>query len=118
MRLRTIREACKECNVAEWTLRRAVADGRIPHLLLGNRLLVDVDCDEFSQLHPEGMSLIEVSECTGMSVSAIMRGIRDGWIPAQMIAHKYYLDIDQVTSAIKKRMTRGQTGGEPCEPEP
>lgn len=117
MRLMTIREACKETRIAEWTLRRAVADGRVPHLLLGNRLLVDIDGNEIHQLHPEGSSVSEISEATGMSESAILRGIREGWLPAEMIAHKYYLNLDQVTDAIKKRMTRGRTGGEPREPE-
>lgn len=82
MKLRTIRDAAEMLGVNENRVRRAARDGRIPSMQLGNRTLVDVDAARgVLSPEPEGVKIDVVSEETGLTVTAIRRAVRDGWLP-------------------------------------
>ena len=108
MNLQTVRTVCKELGVSEATVRRAIAVGRIQVLMLGNRQLVDLDTARERLQAPEGATIEEVSEKTGMSQSAIRRGIREGWLPAAKPGKAYLFDLAAVMEAIRERMASGK----------
>lgn len=105
MNLQTVRTACTELGVSEVTMRRAVSEKRIKTLRLGNRLLVDLDAArEIFQQPDNRVGIEEVSRQTGLSVTAIRRGIQEGWIPCQRPGWAYRFDLDEVMAAIRQRM--------------
>ncbi len=105
MNLQTVRSVCKELGVSEASVRRAIADKRLATMPLGNRLLVDLDTARSVLTPPkQGEGIEEVSKQTGLSVSAIRRGIREGWIPCVKSGRAYVFQIDEVIDAIHKRM--------------
>lgn len=104
MKMRTVPDAAQMLGVNEMRVRRAARDGRIPAMQLGNRMLVDVDvaCDVLSR--PDGVTIDVVSAETGLTESAIRRGIREGWMPCEKPGRAYLFDLDLVRAAIEKRM--------------
>lgn len=107
MKLATVRNAAQELDVAEHILRAMIRAGKLPTMPLGNRQLVDVD--EARAMLPtirRGTSINEVSQRTGLSVSAIRRGIREGWMPCEKSGRAYVFDMEAVTAAIQQRMTK------------
>ena len=106
MNLQTIRIVCEKLNVSESQVRRAVANKQLPSLKLGNRQLVDMDTAE-AILKPiiTGATIEQVSEATGLSVSGIRRGIREGWLPCDKSGKAFIFQIDEVIKAIENRMT-------------
>ena len=113
MRLVSIHEAAREIGISEMTLRRRVADGTVPHIMLGNRTIVDVDDVALIMIDQEGLSVKELSEATGLSVGAVRRGVSEGWIPSigkggSGRGYAYKFDLDEVREVIKKLMITGK----------
>ena len=86
-------------------MRRAIASKSLPTMRLGNRMLVDLDTAQ-SILKPAkaGASIEDVSQATGLNVTAIRRGIREGWIPYEKPGKAYIFQLDEVLKAIEQRM--------------
>jgi len=108
MKLMTIRSACTERQISEWKLRRAVQSGLVRHMRLGNRIVVDLDDVDAYIDRLRGATIGDVAAETGLSESTIRRAIDDGWMPATMISHKYYFDMDKVREAIEEKMSTGR----------
>ena len=97
MKLRTIRDAAEMLGVNENRVRRAARDG--------NRTLVDVDAARgVLSPEPEGVKIDVVSEETGLTVTAIRRAVRDGWLPYIKPGKAYLFRMEDVRAAIEKRM--------------
>lgn len=105
MNLQTVRTVCKELGISEASVRRAIASKSLPTMRLGNRMLVDLDTAQ-SILKPAkaGASIEDVSQATGLNVTAIRRGIREGWIPYEKPGKAYIFQLDEVLKAIEQRM--------------
>lgn len=110
MNLKTIREAAVALDVNESLVRRAVGCGQLSCMALGNRKLVDVDEAREVLAKPRGVTIDQVSAQTGLTTSAIRRGIREGWMPCTKLGKRYDFDIEAVRAAIASRMKR-QIGG-------
>ena len=110
MNLKTIREAAVALDVNESLVRRAVRCGQLSCMALGNRKLVDVDEAREVLAKPQGVTIDEVSAQTGLTASAIRRGIREGWMPCARLGKRYYFEPEAVRAAIASRMKR-QIGG-------
>ncbi|MEG0742814.1 MAG: hypothetical protein RR521_11320 [Clostridia bacterium] len=108
MKLKTIRDAAETLHVSEGRLRRAAMAGEVPTMKLGNRALVDVDAARLVLSEPEGVPIEAVSEQTGLSVSAIRRAMREGWMPHTKPGRAYIFDLESVQAAIERRMNAQQ----------
>lgn len=104
MKLKTIRDAAEALGIAESRVRRAVRDGRIPSMQLGNRTLVDVDVARSMLPEPEGVTIDVVSKETGLTVSAIRKAVHDGWLPYIKPGRAYLFRMEDVCAAIERRM--------------
>ena len=51
-----------------------------------------------------------VSAETGLTASAIRRGVREGWIPYSKVGQRYYFNLDDVCAAILRRMKKTTDG--------
>ena len=108
MNLQTIRTAARELGVSEASVRKAVADGRLKTLPLGNRRLVDLDTARNILSPPSGLNIGALSVETGLNRAAIYRGVREGWIPCQRDGRSLIFQLDEVLAALKKRMDTGR----------
>ncbi len=104
MKFATIREAAVELTISEDRLRRAVKNGDIPHMKLGTRTVVDIDRVAELLKRPEGVNIATVSSETGLSVSAIRRAVREGWMPCDKTGRAFMFDMDEVRAAIEARI--------------
>ena len=105
MNLQTVRTICKELGVSEIRVRRAIEAGKLDTLKLGSRTLVDLDtAREILKPVMEGATIEDVSKETGLNITAIRRGIREGWIPCEKPGKAYVFDLDEVKKALRKRM--------------
>lgn len=110
MNLQTVRTASAALGVPETVIRRAVNEKKIKTLRLGNRLLVDLDAArELVKQHNNTITIEEVSKQTGLSITAIRRGVREGWIPCERPGWAFRFDIEAVKAAIRQRMTGEET---------
>ena len=110
MNLKTIREAAAVLDIKESFIRRAVRCGELSVMLLGNRMLVDIDEARDVLSKPDGVMIDAVSAETGLTASAIRRGVREGWIPYSKVGQRYYFDLDDVRAAILRRMKKTTHG--------
>ena len=104
MNLQTIRAVADELGVSQTAVRRAIADGRLEWLPLGNRMLVDLDAAREILHAPQGLDIDQLSEQTGLNKTAIYRGVREGWIPCERGGKSLRFQLDDVLAAIKRRM--------------
>lgn len=106
MNIQTVRTVCKELNVSEQAVRRALANGKLEGLRVGNRVLIDLDAARDILTVPNRLNadIADVQAHTGLSGTAIRRGIREGWIPCEKIGRGYAFDLEQVEAAIRQRM--------------
>ena len=111
MKLVTIRDAAAALGVSESKLRRAALAKEIPSMKLGNRTLVDLDAvRDIMQVTP-GVSIKAVSEATGLNITAIRRGIHEGWMPCAKAGKAYTFQLDEVLAAIEQRIREQMSGG-------
>lgn len=109
MNLVTMRAASKALGMSEGVLRRAVAKGQVESMAVGNRRLVDLDQVRHTFAAMAKLVGMEVvSQRTGLSISAIRRGIAEGWIPCQKPGRAYLFQLEAVAAAIQKRMASSQ----------
>lgn len=107
MNLQTIRTVSQVLNIKEQAVRRAVASGKLEGLKLGNRMLVDLDtAREVLERTERAASIADVHEKTGLTETAIRRGIREGWLPCEKTGKAYAFDLEAVEAAIRQRMTK------------
>lgn len=106
MKFATVRMAAKELKVSESRLRRDAAAGKINHLMIGNRVTIDMDFAREFYPTPtgEGIGIKELSEITGLAQCAITRGAQEGWLPYWREGKRYLYDKDAVLEALIKRM--------------
>lgn len=105
MNLQTVRTVCKELGISESSVRRAIAEKRLPAMKLGNRMLVDLDtAQDVLKCRKGGATIEEVSKATGLNITAIRRGIREGWIPYERPGKAFIFQLDDVLKAIEQRM--------------
>ena len=104
MKFATIREAAIALGISDNRMRRAVRSGEIPHMKLGTRTVVDIDRVADLLKKPEGVNITTVSEETGLSVSAIRRAVREGWIPCDKTGKAFLFNMEEVRAAIEARM--------------
>ena len=110
MVLKTIRCASSMLNVGEGRIRRAVSAGEIPVMKLGNRALIDIEkARDIFEDEKTGVTIKEASEKTGLSVTAIRRGMREGWIPFTKPRNCFVFDMDAVNAAIEKRINESRS---------
>ena len=75
------------------------------HQVTGSRTLVDLDtAREILKQVMDGATIEDVSKETGLNITAIRRGIREGWIPCEKPGKAYVFDLDEVKKALRKRM--------------
>lgn len=106
MNLKTIREAAAVLEISETVIRRAVRRGELSVMALGNRMLVDIDEARDVLSKPDGVMIDAVSMETGLTISAIRRGMREGWMPYTKVGQRYYYNIEDVRAAILRRMKK------------
>ncbi len=105
MNLQTVRTICKELGIPEIRVRRAIEAGKLDTMKLGSRTLVDLDtAREILKPVMDGATIEDVSKETGLNITAIRRGIREGWIPCEKPGKAYVFDLDEVKKALRKRM--------------
>lgn len=109
MQLMTIREAARALGVPEGRIRRAVREGALSCLELGNRRMVDLE-EARALAADAGVGLKEMAERTGLSVHALRRGILAGWIPARKEGKAWRMDAQEAEKAIRARMARREPG--------
>ena len=107
MNLQAVNTVSNALGVSRVRVRRAIADGRLEVMKLGNRTLVDLDAARQALFPiPNGLNIEQLSVATGLSVTAIRRGIREGWIPCEKPGRAYVFDLDAVTTALAGRMEK------------
>lgn len=109
----TPNEAAKALNISAQLIRSGIKTGRFPCLYLGTRMMVDLELLGSilaNERSVQGISIEEVSELTGLKVSSVRRGVRDGWIPAVLSGGKYLFQPEEVLKAITERMNSGTKG--------
>lgn len=111
MRLMTCREASQALSrygITTAQIKRGCADGRYPHMRVGNRIVVDVDAlaellDQLGDLSSL-ISTAELAQRIGLSESTIRRAVSDGWMPYRVVGRNLRFDYDAVQGAIAARM--------------
>lgn len=104
MNYKTIPDAARALGVHEGKVRRAVKSGSLASLKLGNRPLVDLDEAKAVLAEPEGVTIDVVSAETGLTVGAVRRAVREGWMPSRKPGKAYLFDLEAVREAIRQRV--------------
>lgn len=103
MKLATINEAAVMLVKSPQQLRRGVDAGRYPFIQVGTRKLVDVDeLREIVNHEAATIGIEEASELTGLPVSAIRRGIREGWIPCERPGKAYAIKPGELLESLQR----------------
>ena len=109
-----IAKQLSDLGVARHQVIRAMNAGELRYLPLGGRRLIDLEearvyfTDRQEDRKAHGVGIDAVSGRTGMSVSAVRKGVRDGWLPCRKIGRTLRFDIDEVFAAIEARMESKQ----------
>ncbi|MEG1358362.1 MAG: hypothetical protein RSE23_01735 [Clostridia bacterium] len=101
-------EALKKYGVTPQAIRSGIKSGRYTCLRLGKRMMVDLDALEplvASEHQQRGITIEELSVQTGLKVTAIRRGVSDGWIPARKLDGRWQFELAAAMEAIRKRIT-------------
>ncbi|MDD3212189.1 MAG: helix-turn-helix domain-containing protein [Eubacteriales bacterium] len=102
----TINEVARAVGMSRQRVTRAIDAGALPVLKLGKRRMIDLEEAEkyFAIKRSDGIGIDALSTATGLTVSAIRRGIQEGWIPHWKYGRNLRFDREQVFSAIQKRI--------------
>ena len=107
MKLKPISVAAKIVGVPVSRIRNAIRSGVLKTLPLGGVQLVNMDevlVWVQGQRTGSMMSYQELSDYIGMTVSALRRSVREGWLPYRQIGKQHFFDKDEVVKAITERM--------------
>ena len=104
--MRPVAEAAKTLGIARSRLNRLIGEGRVRTLTLGTKRLVDIEVakETLDEIRKEGIGIDAISTATGLSVSAIRRGVREGWIPHWLNGRWLRFDEATVCTAIQRRI--------------
>ena len=102
-------KALSEYGVSYGQIKRGAIQGRIPYIKIGSHMMVDVDaaaailaqeCGDSALLNTE-----ELSAATGLSVSAIRRGVSEGWLPTRGVRGRHLrFNLDDVKAVLERQM--------------
>lgn len=124
MKMATLAEAERDLDVKAITIRRRAIRGEYPYLMIGTKMMVDLDIlrpiVEAERKRNNGINITTLAEKTGLKVSAIRRGIKEGWIPYWMENRRARFDFLKVQDAIIAHMQgtvcrAADKGGEPTQ---
>lgn len=103
MKLASINEAAQALGKSPQQLRRGIDAGRYPYVAIGSRKLVDVDeLAGIVQRERATIGIREAAELTGLPVSTIRRGAREGWIPCRKDGKSYEFLPGELLAAIEQ----------------
>ena len=107
--------ALSEYGISEGQIKRAAQRGRLPYIKVGSHMLIDVDAAaailEESREDDALLSTEALSEATGLSPSAIRRGVAEGWLPTRESNGRHLrFDLDDVRAALEKQMRANMDG--------
>lgn len=106
MKMLSIAEAAKAIGWSRLQVVRAIEEGKLKPLHMGNKRMLDLD--EVLRLaektKDKGVGIEELSEETGLAVGAIRAGIAEGWIPCWRKGRAYRFDVHEVIRAIRLRI--------------
>jgi len=103
MMFRTIRESAELLGISMNLLRKAAKSGDVPSMMIGSRMMVDVDEARKIISRFMGVGIGAVAAETGLPKTAVRRGIREGWIPYYRPGREYLFDMDEVKAALAAR---------------
>lgn len=102
MKLATITEAAHILGKSPQQLRRGIDAGRYPFVSIGTRKLVDVDeLTDIINRERATIGIKEAAELTGLPVSTIRRGAREGWLPCSKEGKSYEFLPGQLLNALQ-----------------
>ena len=101
--------ALNEYAVSEGQIKRGARRGRFPYIKIGSHMMVDVDAAAAILAKEREddalMNTEELSAATGLSASAIRRGVSEGWLPARDARGRHLrFDPDEVRAALERKM--------------
>ena len=110
MRIRTLNEAAEALGCSRARLRSGVLEGRYPHMMWGNRYLVDLDVvapivaaeDAEAAEHP--MGLRECAAAIGVSESTLRAMAEDGLVPSTRGRGRWRFRLSEVEDALRDAM--------------
>lgn len=102
----SVPSAAETLGISAYALRRAIRSGQIPVVTVGKKVLVDVDSAKvvLAPRAREGVGIAALAQQTGMTVSAIRRGIDEGWLPHWRAGRAYMFDVSTVEEALERRL--------------
>ena len=107
MKLVTINEAAPMLGKSSQQLRRGIDAGRYPYVPIGSRKLVDVDeLREIIKRENATIGIEDAAELTGLSVSTIRRGAREGWLPCTKTGKAYEFLPGELLDALQDMKKR------------
>ena len=109
MRMRTLSEAAAELGMSRNRLRRRIEAGKLPYLMWGNRMLVDLDeIGPMLQAELEAESMVgfaDLEVLTGLSTNTLRQMCAEGIIPFVRDSRNYYrFDPEAVQAALREHM--------------
>ncbi len=108
MNLQTVNAVSSALGISRDRVRRAIANGHLEVMKLGNRNLIDLDTAR--RVLIGGMNIEALSAATGLSVTAIRRGIKEGWMPFEKPGKSYMFDLEKVKAVLEGRMEKRGDG--------
>lgn len=101
--------ALSEYAISEGQIKRGAQRGRFPYIKVGSRMMVDVDAAAAilakEREDDNLMNTEQLSVATGLSASAIRRGVAEGWLPARDARGRHLrFDLDEVHAALERKM--------------
>lgn len=102
-------KALSEYGVSYGQIKRGAKQGRLPYIKIGSHMMVDVDAAAaiLAQEHEDGMLMNteELSAATGLSASAIRRGVSEGWLPTREARGRHLrFNLDDVKAVLEQQM--------------
>ena len=102
----TVAEAANYLRVTKSEVKRILLEGLARTLKIGTHTLVDLDEVEKALRESEALiDMKEAMELTGLTYSAIRRGIEEGWIPCiRTTGRRYRFRPGELLKSIENRM--------------
>ena len=89
------------------TIRRRARAGQFPHLTIGGHLVVDIDVLlpmlEEEKARRNRVSSAELARMTGLTPTAIRRGVDEGWLPCDREGRHLRFSPERAMEALAAR---------------